>query len=62
MTQLNPKLIDFVDDELGKQTAATLDQLAADEDLEALQLDLGDVPEQEREAFRNDHQDILPKI
>lgn len=39
-TRLNPKLIDFVDDELGKQTAATLERLEAEDDIEALQLDL----------------------
>ncbi|SOV05234.1 uncharacterized protein UDID_03305 [Ustilago sp. UG-2017a] len=38
-TRLNPKLIDFVDDELGKQTAATLERLEAEDDIEALQLD-----------------------
>ncbi|CBQ72492.1 conserved hypothetical protein [Sporisorium reilianum SRZ2] len=43
VTRLNPKLIDFVDDDLGKQTEAALDRLdAADEPLESLQLDLGD--------------------
>ncbi len=40
--QINPKLIDFVDDDLGKQTAATLLRMDAEEDVEALQLDLGE--------------------
>uniref|UniRef100_V5E9Q1 Uncharacterized protein n=1 Tax=Kalmanozyma brasiliensis (strain GHG001) TaxID=1365824 RepID=V5E9Q1_KALBG len=44
---LNPKLIDFVDDDLGKQTAAALDRMNADEVLEPLQLDLGEVSELE---------------
>lgn len=39
-TRINPKLIDFVNDELGKQTAATLERLEAEDDVEALQLDL----------------------
>jgi hypothetical protein len=40
---LNPKLIDFVDDELGKQTEAALRKIDEDEDeLAALQLDLGE--------------------
>lgn len=42
LTKLNPKLIDFVDDDLGKQTEAALDRLNADDALESLQLDLGD--------------------
>ncbi|TKY86538.1 hypothetical protein EX895_004687 [Sporisorium graminicola] len=42
ITRLNPKLIDFVDDDLGKHTEAALDRLDADEALEPLQLDLGD--------------------
>lgn len=46
-TTLNPKLIDFVNDDLGKQTAAALDRLDEDDDLETLQLDLGEGPEQE---------------
>ncbi|KAJ9476276.1 hypothetical protein PHBOTO_006362 [Pseudozyma hubeiensis] len=45
-TTLNPKLIDFINDDLGKQTAAALDRLDADDDLESLQLDLGEAPEQ----------------
>lgn len=40
---LNPKLIDFVDDELGKQTEAALRKIDEDEDdLAALELDLGE--------------------
>ncbi|GAC95300.1 hypothetical protein PHSY_002875 [Pseudozyma hubeiensis SY62] len=46
-TTLNPKLVDFVNDDLGKQTAAALDRLDADDDLESLQLDLGEAPEQD---------------
>lgn len=46
-TKLNPKLIDFIDDDLGKQTAAALDRLDADDDLESLQLDLGEISEVE---------------
>lgn len=42
VTKLNPKLIDFVDDDLGKQTEAALDRMDADDALESLQLDLGD--------------------
>lgn len=41
-TMLNPKLVDFVDDDLGKQTAAVLERMDAEEDLEALELDLGE--------------------
>lgn len=41
---LNPKLIDFVDDELGKQTEAALRKIddEDDDDLATLQLDLGE--------------------
>jgi len=41
---LNPKLIDFVDDDLGKQTAAALERMDAEESFEALQLDLDEPP------------------
>ncbi|SNX84589.1 uncharacterized protein MEPE_03298 [Melanopsichium pennsylvanicum] len=46
-TMLNPKLIDFVDDELGKQTAAALDRFDAEQDIDSLQLDLDDVSDAE---------------
>lgn len=41
---LNPKLIDFVDDDLGKHTAAALERMDAEENVEALQLDLDEPP------------------
>lgn len=46
-TRINPKLIDFVDDELGKQTAATLERLEAEDDIEALELDLDEPIDEE---------------
>ena len=46
-TKLNPKLIDFVNDDLGKQTEAALDRFDAEDRLESLQLDLGEVCEPE---------------
>lgn len=39
-TRLNPKLIDFVNDDLGKQTQATLERLDAEDNVEALRLEL----------------------
>lgn len=47
VTTINPKLIDFVDDDLGRQTAAALDRLDAEEDMETLQLDLGVLSDEE---------------